>query len=490
MITPPSTTSPRNPAFERALARLAHPAVLAALGLLLLNDHLLRRWWPSWWTGKVGDLAWLLIAPFALAAVLAWLLPLREPARERWTFPLALGLVGVGFTVLKVSPALMDLAMRISSAALHTPLTLRADPTDLLALPALVLAAWLWRQAQLSPRPRRAAGLVALPLAALLTLANAAMPDPGITCLALQDGQVLASAAYTTFASQDGGLTWTVAEMGLETPCDFHPSPAADWQEVDGPDGAAYRYRPGQPIQVASGPGQAWQNAFDPGQLSEAQEFYIIKSRPGNPEYVAGPLHALADPASGNLLFAMGQQGVLVHGADGRWTWAAVDGYHTLQPFPTADAAALLLGGMLYLAGGLVLLVYTSLAVRRFFHWARLAALLLAWAAWLAVVTLFPPAASYGYTISITTLGVLALFLLLLPLAVELTIRLARRARRLVLPLAAFGLLGGLLYLLPYLLWLYSSLPGIAWATGFALAIAAAVLAAGFLTLRRALQQG
>ena len=94
------------------------------------------------------------------------------------------------------------------------------------------------------------------------------------------------------------------------------------------------------------------------------------------------------------------------------------------------------------------------------------------------------------YIDSGTTLGLLGMFVLLVPLVIELTVRLARRAPRLILPLAAFALLGGLLFLLPYLLWLYSSLPGIAWATGFALAIAAAVLAAAFLTLRRPLQQG
>jgi hypothetical protein len=27
---------------------------------LLINDHLLREFWPSWWTGKIGDFAWLL----------------------------------------------------------------------------------------------------------------------------------------------------------------------------------------------------------------------------------------------------------------------------------------------------------------------------------------------------------------------------------------------------------------------------------------------
>lgn len=487
MITPRSITSLRNPAFEKALGLLAHPACLAALALLLINDHLLRRWWPSWWTGKIGDLAWLLIAPFALAAVLAWLLPLREPARERWVFPLAFGLTGVGFAALKMSPVLMDVAIRNGSAALRTPLTILPDPADLLALPVLALAFLLWRKAPARPR-RTAAGLIALPMAAMLTLANAAMPDPGISCFVYQDGQILASAAYTTFASQDGGLTWKTAEMGSRLTCEPGTLAAGQWQEAPGPSPEIrYRYQPGAAIQISTNGGGTWQNAYSLEALSEAQQMYFIKSHPGNPEIQPGPLHALADPSTGNMLFAMGHQGVLIHTTGGAWVWSAVDGYHTLDPFPTADAASVLLGGMLYLAAGLALLIYATLALRLRFHWLRLAAAALAWTAWLAVNTLFPPAASYGYTLTMTTAGTLGMFVLLIPLCIELTIRLARRSPRLLAALAAFGLLGGLLYLLPYVLWLYSTLPGIAWAAGFALALAAAVLKAGFLIFRRAL---
>ena len=37
--------------WEHAPAVLLHPATLIALALLLLNDHLLRRAWPSALTG-------------------------------------------------------------------------------------------------------------------------------------------------------------------------------------------------------------------------------------------------------------------------------------------------------------------------------------------------------------------------------------------------------------------------------------------------------
>ncbi len=60
-----------NLSFRRALVSLSHPLSIAAIGLLLFNDHLWRKVAPSWLTGKIGDFAWLIFAPFLLAAGVA-----------------------------------------------------------------------------------------------------------------------------------------------------------------------------------------------------------------------------------------------------------------------------------------------------------------------------------------------------------------------------------------------------------------------------------
>ena len=67
-----------NSAFRRALASLSHPLSIAAIVVLLLNDHVWRKVAPSWLTGKLGDAAWLVFAPFLLAALMAWVWPKRE----------------------------------------------------------------------------------------------------------------------------------------------------------------------------------------------------------------------------------------------------------------------------------------------------------------------------------------------------------------------------------------------------------------------------
>ena len=50
-------------------AALLHPVALAALATLLVNDHVLKAAWPGWWTGKLSDLAALIVGPIAVAAV-------------------------------------------------------------------------------------------------------------------------------------------------------------------------------------------------------------------------------------------------------------------------------------------------------------------------------------------------------------------------------------------------------------------------------------
>ncbi|MBE0698512.1 MAG: hypothetical protein IH586_16465, partial [Anaerolineaceae bacterium] len=438
--------------------------------------------------GKVGDLAWLFFAPFALAAVLAWVIPLRDPAREKWAFGLSFAGVGLSFGFVKTVPGLTLLATRISGQALHTPLSLTRDPSDLLALPSLLIGYWLWRKMRAHSAPQASLrGWVALPLAALLTLANSGVPDPGIVCFSAADGKIAAGTGYATFASSDGGATWQPDMVGSGYSCERKfMAEGKDWFEVSAlqPD-TLYRFRPGDSIQISTNAGQSWQVARDLRSISEARQLYYIKSRQGYAVYEPGPWDAIADPLTGNMLFAMGHQGVLIRTAAGDWTWSRVANYRPLDPFPTADALSLILGGMLYLALGLFLLVYATQAL----HWAggtlRIVLVCLAWAAWLLVDILFPPAQSTGYTLVMSSMGVLGILILAVPLALEQTVRLARRAPRALLPLSGFGLLAALLYFLPYVFWLYGSLPTLWWATIFGLFAAGAVLTAAFISARR-----
>lgn len=50
-------------------ASLLHPVPLLAMAVLVLNDHWWKRAWPSFWTGKISDVAGLLFFPVLLATI-------------------------------------------------------------------------------------------------------------------------------------------------------------------------------------------------------------------------------------------------------------------------------------------------------------------------------------------------------------------------------------------------------------------------------------
>jgi len=57
----------------RAWSRLTSPAravTCMALVLLIVNDHVLKAMWGTWWTGKLSDAAWLVVGPPLLATIM------------------------------------------------------------------------------------------------------------------------------------------------------------------------------------------------------------------------------------------------------------------------------------------------------------------------------------------------------------------------------------------------------------------------------------
>ncbi len=141
---------------------LLHPVALAALGLLVLNDHVLKAAWPGPVTGKLSDVAGLAFFPILLLS--AWELAGSLVRRRRRptvrAVIVAVGLTAAGFVLVKTLPSgagafgwLLGLAqwglalplrgiLGLPSAPI-SPAVVIADPTDLVALPALLLAGWV-----------------------------------------------------------------------------------------------------------------------------------------------------------------------------------------------------------------------------------------------------------------------------------------------------------------------------------------------------------
>ena len=172
-----------------ALRALASPITVASLVLLALNDHVLKQAWPGWVTGKLSDGAGLVVAPALLAVALA-VLGTRRPQ------VLAVVLTGAGFAVVKTTQIGSEVASDLWSTVLWTSY-IRRDPTDLIALPALLVTLRVHRLVRSTPVPTRrrqataAAGAVLLPFALLATAATspACRPFAGVRSIGVMKGR-------------------------------------------------------------------------------------------------------------------------------------------------------------------------------------------------------------------------------------------------------------------------------------------------------------
>jgi hypothetical protein len=142
---------------------LLHPLAVAAMVAVILNDRVLKVRYPSALTGKLSDVAGLIFFPLLLVAVAEGARRMRS--RDGWMLtPRAVVAVavaiGVAFVLMKTWPPAGD-AYRAAMGVVIWPLdavgslvrgdglpaleriALVEDPTDLLALPALLLPWWI-----------------------------------------------------------------------------------------------------------------------------------------------------------------------------------------------------------------------------------------------------------------------------------------------------------------------------------------------------------
>lgn len=149
----------------RPAGGVLHPVALVALALLVVNDQVLKAAWPGAVTGKLSDVAGLILAPLALQA--GW--EVAEWVTGRWRGPSstflagAIIVVGVAFAAVQVWPPAIELyrwslgiaqwPLRAVTALLSgtpaggiVPVQLTADAEDLVAIPALAITWWVGRR--------------------------------------------------------------------------------------------------------------------------------------------------------------------------------------------------------------------------------------------------------------------------------------------------------------------------------------------------------
>src|SRR5690349_17971767 len=171
---------------QTSLRALAHPGAVLALVVLVLNDHVLKQAWPGFVTGKLSDVAGLVVAPLLLGSPLTIL-------RAPHALPLALWATGAGFVLCKTSAAGAAATSAVWSL-FGTPTMIRADVTDLLALPALLAAWWIARTVarRRGDGWRRTLAVVVgtalLPVGVLATSATSCAQYDGVTGVGVLEG--------------------------------------------------------------------------------------------------------------------------------------------------------------------------------------------------------------------------------------------------------------------------------------------------------------
>ncbi|GAA0422132.1 hypothetical protein [Actinoplanes campanulatus] len=311
----------------KALAWSGHPVTLAALLLMAVNDHILKAAYPGWVTGKLSDAAGMVLAPPLLAAVIGLIAP-RAPFR--WVAPGAILTVGVGFLLVKAMGYGAELAS--SAWSLATPTLIRADPTDLLALPFLGVAWWVaWRPVRPAPRWLRALRLaVFLPLALAGVAATSPAPHPMAQTVAIADGALYLGyeEGYGTdwSVSVDGGLTWADSAEGpgpIRTPDCSQAAPVACYQAVPGEIGVQRS--------TAGGPWTVDWRLSDKDQALLAETYA---------DTVVGELRTVSvgvlDVDGGHVVAAAnGRDGFAVRAVSGQWQRI---GFPSLTPWDEAPA--------------------------------------------------------------------------------------------------------------------------------------------------------
>ncbi|MEV1318192.1 hypothetical protein AB0J14_19165 [Micromonospora arborensis] len=343
------------------LSWLCHPATLFALVLLLVNDHVLKAAHPGVVTGKLSDVAGLVLAPPLVAVLLTLLVP-RLPARAAALAGLVA--VGAGFALVKSSGYAAELA---SSAwtVLAGPSLVRADRTDLLTLPALGLAWWSWTRSRRRPVRQRTARLVrllvVLPPAVLAVAATSVVRYPYAVGTALLDGQpaVSVGSGYNnrTWPAEPADGHWSVSADGGTT---WRPADAAEEQRLSRPDvGQRQACVPTEPqrcyravrghlrVEQSDDAGTTWRVAWE---VSDARREELARrsDSPGDIRRHFASRDLIVYPAADGgheVLVANGRDGLLRRGSDGGWRRAGFLGQQDPEEDRWDDPPALDGGG-------------------------------------------------------------------------------------------------------------------------------------------------
>ena len=324
-----------NDLHRRCQVALTHPLTVGALGVLLLNDVVLKPLLPGHVvTGKVSDLAWVVFAPPLLAFLISCLIP-RSRLAERSVFAIAYVGLPLLYAAFNTFERVHDWVMRglllLSGGTAGSPL----DPTDSLVIPfGLALALWVWRQTLAAASPRLRLHLFVAVVASLATVATSVEP-PSRTAWFMGvggDGTLVFEGPHRDYyESVDGGMTWSFVSPGQVTDVEWGGT------RVEAPRGeylitgsdivlriSATEFRRVYSNEYLREESNLWAQRYSTRELrSDLTSLY------DDPEslVVTRPVNIVHDERTGNVVASMGLQGVIVGDSAEQWTRVGVGGF-------------------------------------------------------------------------------------------------------------------------------------------------------------------
>lgn len=317
-----------------SLRALRHPLTLSSIGLLLLNDHALKVVAPSPLTGKLSDFAGLFFFPFVLCAVLA---PLR--LRPRLAAGIAFGITAIWFAAMKTIPAANHWTGWLAGMIVGKPVRLVLDPTDLIALAALIPAWRLWNHLARTPsaRPPGKWAYAALGLAALASVATSpCFPPSKVMRVIAFENSLYARLDYESNSSQvleyarseNDGQSWEQVQLDEapgEAVTQLAETAALPVTVCDPADARhCYRVNGEERVEESKDGGVSWQTTWEiPLGRRDYMERWLsqaLNCRSGYPLEM-GPYDIAFFEQSGRsaVVVAMGYEGALVRDSYGQW---------------------------------------------------------------------------------------------------------------------------------------------------------------------------